>query len=142
MVREVAGERRQFFGYLARGVPDGPDDGTIAPWGVVASLPFAPDIVLPTIADMWALQLGGEHRYGFKTTFNPTFPDPSGCAQGWVSPCHSGLNEGPMVVMIENYHSGLVWNMLRTNRHIVAGLRAAGFTGGWLSGRDPHHGTP
>ncbi len=133
VTREVAGVTRQFFDYLARGVPDGPDDGTIAPWGVVASLPFAPEIVLPTIARMWRPQLGKEHPYGFRTTFNPTFPDPGGSGHGWVSPNHCGLNQGPIVVMIENYRSGMIWNLLRDNSHIVAGLRAAGFTGGWLS---------
>ena len=46
---KVNGIERQFFDYVARGVPYGPDDGTIAPWAVVASLPFAPEIVLPTI---------------------------------------------------------------------------------------------
>ena len=35
--------------------------------------------------------------------------------------------------MIENYRTGMVWNMLRDNPHVVAGLRAAGFTGGWLT---------
>jgi hypothetical protein len=130
---EVGGVTRQFFDYLARGVPDGPDDGTIAPWGVVASLPFAPEIVLPTIANMWRPRLGEEHPYGFRTTFNPTFPDPGGSAHGWVSPYHCGLNQGPIVVMIENYRSGMIWNMLRANPQIAAGLRSAGFTGGWLS---------
>ena len=56
--------------------PYGPDDGTIAPWAVVASLPFAPEIVLPTIAALPAAHLADDHPYGFKATFNPTFPDP------------------------------------------------------------------
>jgi hypothetical protein len=43
----VSGVELQFFDYLARGVPYGPDDGTIAPWAAVTSLPFAPEIVLP-----------------------------------------------------------------------------------------------
>jgi hypothetical protein len=47
--RRVKGVTRRFHGYLARGVPYGPDDGTLAPWAVVASLPFAPEIVLPTL---------------------------------------------------------------------------------------------
>ncbi len=134
--REVSGITRQFFGYLARGVPDGPDDGTIAPWGVVASLPFAPEIVLPTMEHMWRLRLGGTHRYGIKTTYNPTFRNPDGSGYGWVSPYHCGLNQGPIVVMIENYRSGLIWNLLRSTSHIVAGLRAAGFAGGWLAARN------
>lgn len=39
---KVDGIQRSFFDYLGRGVPYGPDDGTLAPWAVVASLPFAP----------------------------------------------------------------------------------------------------
>ena len=74
ITRTIDGVERRFFDYLARGVPDGPDDGTIAPWAVVASLPFAPEIVLPTIADFTALEARRRPQYGFKATFNPTFP--------------------------------------------------------------------
>ncbi|MEO8561284.1 MAG: glucoamylase family protein [bacterium] len=132
--RTFGGVKRRFFGYLARGVPYGPDDGTLAPWAVIASLPFAPDIVLPTIAAMRELPIGGtDHPYGFRTTYNPTFRDPGRTPGWWVSPSHCGLNQGPIVVMIENYRSELIWKLMGANRHIVAGLRAAGFTGGWLS---------
>ena len=133
ITRTIDGITREFFDYRARGVPDGPDDGTIAPWGVVASLPFAPDIVLPTITDYTRYQRAGDHQYGFKATFNPTFPDPGGLPNGWVSPWHFGINEGPIVTMIENYKSGLVWQLMRACPYLVSGLRAAGFTGGWLS---------
>ena len=129
--RVVDGVERRFFDYLAREVPDGPDDGTIAPWAVLASLPFAPEIVLPTVADFARWGLAGEHEYGFKATFNPTFPV-AGTPDGWLSPWHFGINEGPIVVMIENHLTGLVWRLLRGCAPIVAGLRAAGFTGGWL----------
>ncbi len=129
----IDGIERRFFGYLARAVPYGPDDGTIAPWAVVASLPFAPEIAVPTIADFTRWQRAGDHPYGFKAAFNPTFPDPGGLPNGWVSPWHFGINEGPSVAMIENYKSGLVWQSMRGCRYLVAGLRAAGFTGGWLS---------
>jgi hypothetical protein len=127
----IDGVERQFFDYLARSVPDGPDDGTIAPWAVVASLPFAPEIVLPTVTDFMRWKLGGVHKYGFKATFNPTFPV-RGLRHGWVSPWHFGINEGPIVAMIENYKSGMVWQLMRECRYLVAGLRAAGFAGGWL----------
>jgi hypothetical protein len=133
VTRKVGGVRRQFFGYQARGVPDGPDEGTLAPWAVVASLPFAPEIVLPTIAHLWQLRLGGAQRYGCKTTFNPTFPDPGASPLGWVAPWHCGLNQGPMIAMIENHRSGLVWQLLRGCPYVAAGLRAAGFAGGWLA---------
>ena len=46
---KLDGRKRKFNDYVARGVPYGPDDGTLAPWAVVASLPFAPEIVLPAI---------------------------------------------------------------------------------------------
>lgn len=45
----TGGKKYQFFDYKGRGVPYGPNDGTISPWAVVASLPFAPEIVLPAI---------------------------------------------------------------------------------------------
>jgi len=49
-----------------------------------------------------------------------------------VSPWHFGLNSGPTVVMVENFESGLIWRLMRGSPYIVAGLRAAGFKGGWL----------
>ena len=72
---KVDGIERHFFDYLGRGVPYGPDDGTIAPWAVVTSLPFAPEIVLPTIDHyINQLKLTESNPYGFKATFNPTYP--------------------------------------------------------------------
>ncbi|MEO7158852.1 MAG: glucoamylase family protein [Vicinamibacterales bacterium] len=53
--RAIDGRPRRFFDYVARGVPYGPDDGTIAPWACVASLPFAPDIVRPTVRHFFDL---------------------------------------------------------------------------------------
>ncbi len=130
---KINGVERRFFDYLARGVPDGPDDGTIAPWAVVASLPFAPELVLPAIDYLvHQVDLKKGNPYGFKATFNPTYPEKSGNPFGWVSPWHYGINEGPINPMIENYRSGLVWRVMRGCRYVVTGLRRAGFTGGWL----------
>jgi len=130
---KVAGIERPFLGYVARGVPYGPDDGTVAPWAVVASLPFAPEIVLPTIDHLvHHLKLKVGNPYGFKATFNPTYPEKSGHPNGWVSPWHYGINQGPIVPMIENYWTGLVWRLMRGCPYIVTGLRRAGFAGGWL----------
>ena len=134
---EIGGVRRRFFDYRARAIPYGPDDGTLAAWAVVASLPFAPEIVLPTIRHMHEMGVGQESPYGFEATFNPTFPSDSGKACGWISPRNFGLNDGPIVVMIENYLSGLVWTLMRGCPYLVAGLRRAGFSGGWLTRRSP-----
>ncbi len=132
-LREIDGIKRVFFGYKSRGVPYGPDDGTLAPWAVIASLPFAPEIVLPaTRYYMNEIHLEQADSYGFKASFNPSYPVKSGSAVGWVSPWNYGLNQGPIILMIENYRSGLIWRLMRQCPHLVTGLRRAGFSGGWL----------
>jgi len=130
-VRTIRGNERRFFDYIARGAPYGPDDGTIAPWAVVASLPFAPEIVLPTIKNFDLMDLGMLEPYGFKATFNRTFPV-EGSALGWVSPWHFGIDQGPIILAIENYRTGLLWRLMQRCPHIVTGLRRAGFQNGWL----------
>jgi hypothetical protein len=109
-------------------VPYGPDDGTIAPWAAVASLPFAPEIVLPTIENMLQLGVGSTCcPYGLVASFNPTFPGPS--PLGWVSPWTYGINQGALVLMLENYRTGLTWNLMRRCPYLMTGLSRAGFTG-------------
>lgn len=130
----INGVERQFFDYVARGVPYGPDDGTLAPWAVVASLPFAPEIVLFALDHcIHQAKLTKFNSYGFKAAFNPTHPGEAGNPYGWwVSPWHFGLNQGPIVLMIENYRTSLLWQLTRNCPHIISGLRRAGFHGGWL----------
>ena len=72
---EIHGIERTFFDYAGRGVPYGPDNGTLAPWAVIASLPFAPEIVLPAI-DFFIheIKVKQSNPYGFKASFNPTHP--------------------------------------------------------------------
>jgi len=121
----------QFFDYLGRGVPYGPDDGTIAPWAVVAS-PFAPEIVLPTLDYcIHKIQLTEFNPYGFKATFNPTYPVKSGNPFGWVSPWHYGLNQGPIVLMIENYQPAYLALDAKLPLH-CQWLATSGFYRGWL----------
>ena len=67
----VDGVERRFYDYIARGAPYGPDDGTLAPWAVVASLPFAPDVVLPTLENVERMRLNEAQQYGYKASFNP-----------------------------------------------------------------------
>jgi hypothetical protein len=130
--RVVGGVERQFFDYYSRGAPFGPDDGTVAPWVVVASLPFAPEIVVPTVRHLARLNLGMTQPYGFKPSFNQTFSVPDSPTGWWVTPYHFGIDQGPVVLAVENYRTGLIWNVMRRCPHVVAGLRRAGFTGGWL----------
>ena len=130
--RRVNGIERTFYGYNARGAPYGPDDGTVAPWVVVASLPFAPEIVIPTIRAMVKLDLGATTRYGFWPSFNQTYAVPDSPRGWWVTPYHFGIDQGPVILMIENYRTGLIWNVMSRCPYVVAGLRRAGFQGGWL----------
>jgi hypothetical protein len=128
----VNGVEREFFDYVARGAPFGPDDGTVAPWVVVASLPFAPEIVIPTIRHFADMDLGMTRKYGFKPSFNQSFAKPDSPTGWWVTPYHFGIDQGPVVLMIENYRTGLMWDLMRRCPAIVSGLRRAGFAGGWL----------
>jgi hypothetical protein len=129
--RVVDGRRRRFFAYYGRGAPYGPDDGTVSPWVVVASLPFAPEIVTPAVRHFERLRLRPLEHYGFRPSFNQTFrtEDERGY---WVSPYYFGIDQGPVALAVENYRSGLLWDVTRRCEPMVRGLRRAGFRGGWL----------
>jgi hypothetical protein len=132
MTRKINGVDRQFYDYIARGAPDGPDDGTVAPWVVLASLPFAPEIVIPTMNHMAQLNIGVDSRYGYKPSFNQTYEVADSPTGWWVTPYHFGVDQGPIILMIENYRTGLIWEIMRRSPYIVSGLKQAGFKGGWL----------
>lgn len=138
----VDGRPRRFVTYSARGAcfTEVNDDGTVCPSAAAASLPFAPELVMPTLRAMhedYGDALFG--RYGFMDALNPTFrldvPAQHGRVDpelGWFDTDWLGIDQGPIVAMIENHRSGLVWLTMRRNPHVVRGLRAAGFHGGWL----------
>lgn len=134
---------KTFYGYTARGagIRGTLDDGTIAPTAAASSIAFAPSIVIPAIKAM--TERYGEDlytRYGFVDAFNPSFtftdrPLRSGHvvpSKGWFDTLYLGIDQGPIILMLENYRSGLVWRVMRKNPYIREGLERAGFTGGWL----------
>jgi hypothetical protein len=51
---------------------------------------------------------------------------------GWFDTDYLGIDQGPIVAMLENYRSGFVWSLMRRSPYVAAGLRRAGFSGGWL----------
>jgi hypothetical protein len=139
------GKETSFLRYAARGVGLGRivDDGTLAPTALISSLPFAPEIVLPATLEMYH-RFGSSiySSYGFLDAFNPSFRSPGGApapstgggAQaGWVDPDYLGIDQGPILAMIENYRSDLVWRVMRNDPYIRQGLERAGFSGGWLA---------
>ena len=132
--RKVDGVKRKFYEYKARGAPFGPDDGTISPWAVVSSLPFLPDVVLSTMrhAITKLPDYENSHDYGFDACYNTTFLLDNTKSKNWVSEWQFGLDQGSLILMIENYKSGLIWEIIKRCPHINNGLQRAGFRGGWL----------
>jgi hypothetical protein len=139
---KIAGQLREFHGYAARGASlrHVIDDGTIAPTAAAGSIPFAPEIVVPALQEMTRRWPDVRNKYGFLDAFNPTLGAvtmrvASGQiieGVGWFDADQLGIDQGPIVAMIENYRSGLIWRTMRKNPYIVVGLKRAGFTGGWL----------
>jgi hypothetical protein len=141
------GKYRQFRTYRERGVSVARsfDDGTISPTAAGGSIAFAPEIVIPTLVHM--RRTYGDNvfsTYGFVDAFNPTFVAPVPVeegrvdpAQGWFASDYLGIDEGPILAMIENYRSGLIWNTMRKSPYVIRGLRRAGFVGGWLDKAGP-----
>jgi hypothetical protein len=137
----IAGRPRQFWTYTARGAAAGEirDDGTIAPTATGGSVPFAPEITIPALIAM--REKYGDNlftNYGFLDDFNPTLTDVTpkygrvARGIGWFDTDYLGIDQGPIIAMIENYRTDLIWKTMRKNPYIVAGLKKAGFTGGWL----------
>jgi hypothetical protein len=108
-------------GYAAHGAPPAEnDDDTIAPTAVCGSLPFAPEYCLPTLRYFYErLRNNIWTQYGFRDAFN--------LRADWWSPDELGIDEGPIVVMIENFRSGSVWRLFMQNDIVQRGLQRADF---------------
>ena len=140
----VTVDGHEYRDYTARGATAGDvrDDGTIAPTAAASSIAFTPEISIAAIEEMKRRYGSAVYReYGFVDAFNPTLRsgtygsgtiDP---VAGWVDRDYLGIDQGPIVVMIENYRTGLVWETMKKNPHVVRGLERAGFTGGWLQNK-------
>jgi hypothetical protein len=108
-------------GYTARGAPPSQnDDGTITPTAAISSIVFTPDLSIGFIQFMW------EHyrptvwgSYGWKDGFNPT--------ASWVDTDVIGIDQGPILIMIENYLNGRPWQRVMTHPGIQLGLARANF---------------
>ncbi len=131
---------RRLFGYAARGVPFGPDDGTLSAPSVLASLPFAPDAVLGSIRHMLERYPEILSAGRLASSFNPSLATAGGPA--WVSAGHYGLDQGIALMMIENYRSGSIWRRMRSCPWLARGLHRAGFRGGWLPEDSDHRAEP
>jgi hypothetical protein len=96
------------------------DDGTIAPTGAISSMPYLPEASMRALKHFYreeGAELWGP--FGFRDAFNQH--------QDWVANINMGLNQAPMVVMIENYRTGLIWKMFMKNPEIRPALDRIGF---------------
>jgi hypothetical protein len=123
-----------FHSYWARGAGPGSaaDDGTIAPTAAGGSIAFAPEVTIPTLMHL-RVRFGERiyGKYGFKDAFNLSYPANSG-GEGWFDDQYLAIDQGPILLMVENYRSGFVWDLLKRSPYVADGLRKAGFSGGWL----------
>lgn len=126
-----------FDGYSARGAAQWyvNDDGTIAPTAAGGSIPFAPEICIPALKEMkqkFRKRLYG--KYGFKDSFNLTIEREGGVKE-WFDTDYLGIDQGPILIQLENHRTNFVWNLMKKNPYILNGLRKAGFKGGWLTAK-------
>lgn len=108
-------------GYSAHGAPPPQNDnGTITPTAPASSLPFAPEVVIPTLHNLYEVygpQIYGV--YGFIDAFN--------LSENWYDPDYLGIDQGPIVLMIENYRTQKIWSRFMQDPMIQLGLQRAGF---------------
>ncbi len=146
IVVEGHDRHEQFQGYTARGAGLGyvVDDGTIAPTAAAGSIAFAPELVVPALQEM-KQRYGADiyNAHGFVDAFNPSFHVKTLlrtgrlAPMGWVDDQQLGIDQGPIVLMIENWRSGFVWHVMKKNPYVRKGLERAGFEGGWLAAEQP-----
>ncbi len=101
--------------YLAR-EPDN-DDGVIAPTAAVSSMPYTPFYSLQVLLNLANQGANMQGSYGFVDSYSPK--------DGKKTANNLAIDQGPMVVMIENYRSGLIWNLLMKAPEIQSGLALA-----------------
>lgn len=106
------------FGYSAHSPTH--DNGTITPTAALSSFPYTPEFSMKVLRHFYedmGTKLWGQ--YGFKDGYNET--------QNWIANSYLAIDQGPIVVMIENYRSGLLWNLFMQIPEIQEGLTKLGF---------------
>lgn len=119
----------EFYGYVARGVPYGPDDGTLSPPSMLASVVFAPEIVLSALKHMLSKYPALRGHYGLKSSFNPIFTENG---EPWILNKYFALDAGISVLMLENYQSQFIWTLMKKCPYLINGLKRAGFRNEYL----------
>lgn len=108
------------FGYLAHEASPNRDNGTITPTAAISSMPYTPEESLAAMKHFYrdhGDRLWGP--YGFYDAFNLT--------ENWFATSYLAIDQGPIVCMIENYRTGLLWDYFMRNIEIQPALDAIGF---------------
>nr|WP_295864829.1 glucoamylase family protein [uncultured Chitinophaga sp.] len=97
------------------------DHGTITPTAALSAFPYTPEYSMQALKHFY-FQLGSKiwSEYGFTDAFNET--------QQWYAKSHLAIDQGPIIVMIENYRSGLLWKLFMSCPEVQAGLKKLDFT--------------
>lgn len=97
------------------------DLGVITPTAAISSIPYAPEQAMKAIKHFY-YQLGDRlwGEYGFYDAFNVT--------ENWWADSYLAIDQGPIIIMIENYRTGLIWDLLMSCPEVQAGLTKLGFT--------------
>ncbi len=96
------------------------DEGTIAPTAAIAAFPYTPDQSMKALKHFY-FDLGDKiwTEYGFADAFNES--------RAWYANSHLAIDQGPEIVMIENYRTGLLWRLFMSCPEIQNGLNKLGF---------------
>lgn len=121
------GYSAESWGLTASDVPNGyaassptNDLGVIAPTAALASMPYTPDESMRALRFFY-YKLGDKlwGPYGFYDAYSLHLP--------WFASSYLAIDQGPIIVMIENYRSGLLWNLFMSSPEIKTGMRNLGF---------------
>lgn len=115
-------------GHPPRGANDNQGQyGTLHPYGAAMSLPFVPEDAMAALAEMRHLQVDGKAAWKSPEEGGYGFQDGFCLDEHWVSDQVIGIAQGPMLLMIENARTGLIWKLMMKNDIIRQGLTRAGF---------------
>lgn len=108
------------WGYLAQEPTASRDNGTITPTAALSSMPYTPQFSIQALKHFYrdhGDRLWG--KYGFYDAFN--------LDQNWFASSYLAIDQGPIICMIENYRTGLLWDNFMNNEEIAPALEAIGF---------------
>jgi hypothetical protein len=112
-----------YNGYAAHSPTE--DNGTISPTAALSAFPYTPEFSMQALRHFYD-KIGDRiwSEYGFTDAYNET--------KNWYATSHLAIDQGPIIVMIENYRTGLLWKLFMSCPEVKNGLKKLGFESPWL----------